>query len=127
MIVLERLQAKALKAIYGFEPSYRERIEKSGLTTLRARREARELAFARKCAESSRFRHWFPRRPARNTRSPELFLEEFDRCCRFYDSPIYSMRRRLNKEIRPGGIGKEGQLRGLRTARASGAPWLTLG
>ena len=49
-IVLERLQSKALKAIYGYDPSYRELMEKAGLTTLRARREHRELVFARKCA-----------------------------------------------------------------------------
>ena len=36
-IVLKRLQAKALKAIYVFEPSYRELIEKANLTTLRVR------------------------------------------------------------------------------------------
>ena len=54
-VVLERLQSKALKAIYGYEPSYTALVEKSGLTTLRARRDAREIAFARKCAESTRF------------------------------------------------------------------------
>lgn len=43
-VVLERLQSIALKAKYGFEPSYCDLIEKSGLTTLRARREQRELA-----------------------------------------------------------------------------------
>ena len=38
-VILERLQAKALKAIYGLEPSYRVLMQKAGLTTLRARRE----------------------------------------------------------------------------------------
>ena len=59
-IVLEKLQAKALKAIYGYDPPYRDLMERAGLTTLRARREARELSFARKCVSSERFSHWFP-------------------------------------------------------------------
>ena len=99
-VVLERLQVKALKAIYGYEPSYRELIEKSGLTTLRARREARELAFARKCATSDRFAWWFPLHEAvRDTRAQARYKEEFARCVRCYNSPIYSMRRRLNNEL----------------------------
>ena len=37
---LERLQAQALKAIYGYEHSYRSLLEQTGLTTLKARRDA---------------------------------------------------------------------------------------
>ena len=99
-VVLERLQAKALKAIYGFEPSYRELVEKAGITTLRARREARELSFARKCASSPRFSRWFPRNEAaRDTRTQLEYREFFARCVRCYNSPMYSMRRRLNREM----------------------------
>ena len=98
-IVLERLQAKALRAIYGYEPSYRELMEKADLTTLRARREDRELRFAIKCASSTRFGKWFPTRAPTATRGMGKYLEEFARCTRFYNSPIFSMRRRLNKEI----------------------------
>ena len=68
-ITLERLQAKALKAIFGYDPSYRELMERAQLPTLRARRESRELKFAMKCASC-------------------------------YNSPLYSMRRRLNREAR---------------------------
>ena len=68
-VILEKLQAKALKAIYSFGPSYTELVEKAGLTTLRARREQRELNCARKCTTSTRFGHWFPaREAARETR-----------------------------------------------------------
>ena len=99
-VVLERLQAKALKAIYGFEPSYRELVEKSGLTTLRARREARELSFAVKCASSVRFSRWFPlHEAARNTRGQARYRESYARCVRCYNSPLFSMRRRLNREL----------------------------
>ena len=108
-IVLERLQAKALKAIYGYDPSYRELVELSGLTTLRARREARELSFATKCANSARFSRWFPLvQRNRDTRSPDQYVEEFARCSRCYNSPLFSMRRKLNAEIRRGGAREVG-------------------
>ena len=98
-VVLERLQAKALKAIYGFDPSYTELVEKAGLTTLRARRQQRELAFARKCASSERFGTWFPTRiAARETRDGLVYEEKYARTHRCYNSPIFSMRRRLNRE-----------------------------
>ena len=99
-IVLERLQAKALKAIYGYEPSYRELMERANLPTLRARREARELAFARKCAASVKFARWFPLQDSlRDTRGGLVYQEKFARCLRCYNSPLYSMRRRLNKDM----------------------------
>ena len=99
-IVLERLQAKALKAIYGYDPSYKELMEKADLTTLRARREQRELAFARKCAASTRFGRWFPRHEtARTSRGGLYYKEYFARCNRCYNSPLYNMRRRLNRDM----------------------------
>ena len=80
-IVLKRLQAKALKAIYGFKPSYRELMERAGLTTLRARREARELSFARKCLTSQRFVRGFPvRENVRDTRAGTSYKDFFARC-----------------------------------------------
>ena len=98
-IVLERLQAKALKAIYGFESSYTELVERAGLTTLRARRQARELSFARKCAVSDRFGGWFPRKESvREARTSLDYEEKFARTSRCYNSPLFSMRRRLNRE-----------------------------
>ena len=45
--VLERLQAQALKTIFGYEHSYESLLEMTGLTTLKARREARSERFAR--------------------------------------------------------------------------------
>ena len=99
-VILERLQAKALKAIYGYEPSYRVLMEKSGLTTLRARRESRELVFARKCMASRRFSRWLPANDCpRETRSQAGVKEYFARCVRCYNSPLYSMRRRLNRDM----------------------------
>ena len=98
-VVLERLQAKALKAIYGYDPSYRELLDKSGLTTLQTRREQRELAFARRSAASVRFDHWFPvRETIRDTRDTAVYEEKFARTHRCYNSPVYSMCRQLNRE-----------------------------
>ena len=97
-IVLERLQAKALKVIYGYDPSYRELMERANLTTLRASRDERELMFAQKYANSVTFAKWFPRKLACSTmgdRTP--YQEPFARC---YNSPIFSMRRMFNRSER---------------------------
>ena len=52
----------------------RDLVERSGLTTLRARREHRELVLARKCTGSATFGHWFPvRDPVRDTRLPTKY------------------------------------------------------
>ena len=99
-ITLERLQAKALKSIYGYDPSYRELMEKANLTTLRARREDREIKFAQKSAASTRFSKWFPLRPETSARVGNVYLEKFARCCRCYNSPLFNMRRRLNRQAR---------------------------
>ena len=124
---LERLQAKALKAIYGYEPSYGELMARADLTTLRARREERELRFARRCADSARFSKWFPKKDAGITRGTGPYVEEFARCCRCYNSPIFSMRRKLNKEIRSSGAREGGAAEALRTARAQAGLGLALG
>ena len=52
--------------------------------------------------KSDRFTSWFPKRVrARNTWGGELYLEQFARCDRLKNSPLFHMRRRLN--------GKEGK------------------
>ena len=94
---LERLQAQALKAIFGYEYSYRALLEMSGLETLKARRDERSDKFARKCTTSAKFCGWFPQRETvRDTRNPLPFCEYRARTNRLYNSPLYFMRRRLN-------------------------------
>ena len=94
---LERLQAQALKAIYGYEHSYRSLLELTGLKTLQARRDYRCDKFAQKCLQSPKFRKWFPLNPVnRPTRNPLPYEEKFARTKRLYNSPLYHMRRRLN-------------------------------
>ena len=73
------------------------------ITTLRQRRVALSDKFAEKCAASDRFGHWFRlnQKGRRSSRGQgEKYEEEFARCQRYYNSPLFYMRRRLN--------GKEG-------------------
>ena len=104
---IERLQAGALRCIYGYTVAYSLMREKAGVTTLRERRVVACDKFAEKCA-SGRFSDWFPRREAgrRGARNSEVYLEEYARCNRLRDSPLFFMRRRMN--------GKEGKRYGER-------------
>ena len=53
-------------------------MERANLTTLRARREARELVLAGKCSVSEIFVSWFPlQEHSRNTRGQLLVQEKF--------------------------------------------------
>ena len=64
--------------------------------------------FAAKCLTSRRFMKWFPLEKSGRSggRRGELYHEDFARCNRLKDSPIFYMRRRLN--------GKEGKTYGER-------------
>ena len=74
---LERLQAMALKAIYGCDHSYRSLLSLSGLTSLKARRDECGDRFAARCLINPRFAGWFPAHvPARATRRPLGYHEE---------------------------------------------------
>ena len=102
---IERLQASALRCIYGYATPYTQMRKQAGVTTLRERRVVACDKFAEKCA-AGRFEDWFPRRPAGRSRNGEVYLEEYARCNRLRDSPLFYMRRRLN--------GKEGKKYGER-------------
>ena len=94
---LERLQAQVLKSIYGYEHSYGSLLQRTGLTTLKARRDQRALRFASKCANNPRFQHWFPKQvAARELRKRPQYKEFRARTTRLFNSPLYSMRRQLN-------------------------------
>ena len=105
---LERLQTHAVKCIFGPAISSRRMRELAGVPTLRDRRMDQCDKFARKCAASPRFEHWFPEKGSgqRSTRNQEKYREEFARCNRLYSSPLFYMGRRLN--------GKEGRTFGVR-------------
>ena len=105
---LERAQVGALRCIFGYGLSARKLREKAEIQTLRSRRVELTDKFALKCLENDRFKCWFPlktgRISARN--QSEKYREDFAKCERLKNSPIFYMRRRLN--------GKPGKLYGER-------------
>ena len=105
---IERLQTHALRCIYGARLSGRRMREMAGIETLRQRRIGHCDKFAAKCVQSVRFSGWFPENVRRrSTRNREEYLEEYARCNRLMNSPLFYMRRRLN--------GKPGRTYGQRT------------
>ena len=106
---IERLQSSALRCIFGYEVAYSRMRELASVTTLRQRRIDFCDRFAAKCLGSRRFAQWFPLRAGRGgrpTRAGEKYVEDYARCNRLRDTPIFFMRRRLN--------GKEGKIYGSR-------------
>ena len=103
---LERLQSSALRCIYGYEMSYMKMRELAEVTTLRQRRIDACDRFSKKCLASTRFSSWFPRKTGgrSSSRRMEEFVEDFARCNRLRDTPLFYMRRRLN--------GKDGKIYG---------------
>ena len=106
---IERMQAQALKCIYGFKDSYATMRDKAGVTTHRARRIVLCDKFAQKAAASDRFGHWFPLRKGRLGRHSEQYQELPARTDRLFNSPLYYFRRRLN--------GKSGKTYGERNKK----------
>ena len=95
--ILERCQAHALRCIFGRDLTYQQMRERAGITTLRQRRLELSDKFAEKCIKNPRFAGWFPRKVAgRATRNQDQYLEEFARCDRLKNTPVYYMRRQLN-------------------------------
>ena len=97
---LERLQAQALKAIYGYEHSYRSLLQRTGLQTLKERRDMRSDKFTAKCLSNPKHSGWFePTDQARTTRKTLPYKEHHARTQRLYNSPLFYMRRRLNASL----------------------------
>ena len=108
--LLERLQATALLFIFGYGVPYSEMRQRAGLDTLRQRRILLCDKFARKCLGNERFASWFPKTvQGRRSRHTMEFREDYARCDRLKNSPLFYMRRRLN--------GKEGKTYGMRNRR----------
>ena len=99
-LALERMQAIALKTIFGWHRSYRECREQSGLDSLNERRHRATLSFAKKCLTSERFRKWFPENTESqyNLRRRERYVVDFARHERLKKAPIHYMRRLLNDQ-----------------------------
>ena len=109
--VVEGLQASALRCIYGYEVPYSRMRVLAEVTTLRHRRFEACDKFAAKCLTSRRFQEWFPLRVSGRAGAwgGEKFMEEFARCDRLRNSPIFYMRRSSN--------GKDGRSYGERNKR----------
>ena len=103
--MVERMQAQALKNIFGYKDSYATMRKKAGITTHRARRIALCDKFAEKAAAKPRF-DWFPLHTGRAGRHGEQYKELPARTDRLFNSPLYYFRRRLN--------GKPGKEYGMR-------------
>ena len=99
---LDRCQLHALRYIFGMGLSYAEMRKRAGVTTLRQRRVEQSDKFAKSCLTSDRFGSWFPKRSTRSSgrvRGTETYLEQFARCERLRNSPVFFMRRRLNGKL----------------------------
>ena len=94
---IERLQKRALKIVYGYNLSYEQLLERSGLETMKKRRERLFEKFARKTSKNLKYSHWFPLKGnTRDTRKTRPYIEERASGDRLYRSPIFAMRRLLN-------------------------------
>ena len=95
---LERLQAIALKTIWGWDNSYEKCLEMSGLATLEDRRTTAIRDFAIKTSMNPRYGNWFPRNESgqHDLRRQETYKINFARHERLKRAPIYAMRRILN-------------------------------
>ena len=99
---IERLQLRAFKIVFGVNVSYGTALANSETETLSERRNKLIEKFAHKTYQNPRYRNtWFP--PAIQTpyitRNPKTLLEENSRTHRLYNSPIFHLRRVLNKSL----------------------------
>lgn len=87
---IENLQNAALKMIYGPGISARKMHALSGLTTLRARREALCDKFALKCSKMPMFSSWFVPKTTRSSarRQGKMFVKTKARCERLKKIPL---------------------------------------
>lgn len=91
---LENIQKRSLQAIFGYLP-YERLLELSGLKFLEERRCAQFDKFVHKSAKDERFASWFPLMQCLRKRGPYLELGTTSEALR--NSPMYAMRRHLNK------------------------------
>ena len=84
--------------MFGYEKSYAELLEESGLKSLKERRISALDRFARKAARNPTYKKWFQENtnPRQSQRHPTPYIEKLARTNRLYKSPIYTMTRLLN-------------------------------
>ena len=95
--MIERVQKKCLRIIYGYELNYDELLQISGLETMESRRIKLFKKFTTKASENPKYRSWFPLKDTlRNTRNPRPYLEDRANSDGQYKSPLFAMRRIMN-------------------------------
>ena len=97
---IERLQAQALRTIWGWEKSYRECLSLSGMERLEERRRIALTNFAKRTSQNPRYADWFPENDnnSYNLRNSEQYQIHFAKHERLKRAPIYAMRRILNDD-----------------------------
>ena len=99
-MLLESLQKRAAKIIFGIGSSYTSVISDGGMQPLHERRESLCLSFAQKAATSEKFgKVWFPKNPESiyNIRNPEIYKEVRAKTERMKKNPLCYMRSKLNR------------------------------
>ena len=95
---LEKVQKRSLRLIYGYDKSYSDLLQLSGLNSLEDRRIVQFRRFANNSLKNKKYQHWFPlNKNIRTGRHTNKYLEETAVGNRLYKSPIYAMRRYLNQ------------------------------
>ena len=96
---LERLQSASLRTIFGHHTPYAECLKKSGLPTLKDRRQDLLESFTARAAESDRFSStWFPvnEPPPYSLRKTLKFKQDHANRDRLLNAPIFKMRQIMN-------------------------------
>ena len=100
---IEGLQLRVLKIVYGTTVSYEAAMEFSRMDRLSDRRATRITKFAQKSYNNNVWKQrWFPPAPTSdyNIRNPKKLLEEKSTTNRLYNSPLFTMRRILNSNLK---------------------------
>ena len=98
---IENAQKRACKIVFGWDTSYETLVAENRVERLEERREKLVINFAKKTAEMKRFETWFPRRNYNgiSLRRENKFEEFYARTERYRKSPLFYMRRELNKNV----------------------------
>lgn len=97
---IEKLQCRVMKIVEGLDVPYGEALINAGLESLGSRRAQAFSRFAIKTANDHRFQsRWFPLNEGNghDLRHGKVYKEYFARTERLRNSPIFAMRRLLNK------------------------------
>ena len=99
---IESIQKRACRLIFGWESNYDILISNGAIESLEARRECLTVNFAKKASASARFAaEWFPEKEYGDIglREERKYKEFFARTERLMKSPLFYMRRALNREL----------------------------